>query len=667
MESIFFGSELQKINSFYAGNIRKLFNNSLFKRIIPTFGIIFLSGSIFSQTQDTILSPGKLKKMSLEELMNIEVTSVSKRPEKLNEVASAIQVITQNDIHNSGAKTLAEALRLAPNLQVAQVNSSQWAISARGFNNVLANKLLVLIDGRTVYTPLYAGVFWDVQNLLLEDVDHIEVISGPGGTLWGANAVNGVINIITKSSHDTKGLLVEGAVGSVLPGQGSIRYGGKITDKLSYRVYGTGFKMANVLDTNRASAKDEWYMLQGGGRVDWDSEKNKYSLQTNVYSGNPNPDGDTLGGVIAKGDNVVGRWNHKISDKSDFQLQVYYDHTWRDFNNKFTEDLKTYDIDFQNKFQIGKRQVLTYGLGFRMMDHTVTNLPLFAFVPEHKMLYLFSLFLQDEITIVKERLRLTVGSKIEHNSYTEFQYQPNGRLTWTPSKRHTIWAAASRAVRNPARIDRDFSLYLAPNLPLISGSPNFMSETMIAYEMGWRLQPLKKLSLSLSTFYNVYDHLRSAEPGPPPLGIPITFSNGVQGITYGAELAATCQLADWWSLRGGYTFLRKDLSIKTGSKDLNAATAESNDPENQFLIQSNILLPGNFEFGTVARYIDELPKPYVPAYIGLDLRIGWKLGKILELNVVGQNLLDNIHREYIGSKPARLIERSVYGKITVRF
>ncbi len=352
--------------------------------VMLTLGLTWFPGLCHSQVQDTLLSSHSLKKLSLEELMDIEVTSVSKRPEKLTEVASAIQVITQKDIRSSGAKTLPEAFRLAPNLQVAQVNSSQWAISARGFNNVLANKLLVLIDGRTVYTPLYAGVFWDVQNLLLEDVDRIEVISGPGGTLWGANAVNGVINIITKNSSDTKGLFAEAATGSDFPGLGSLRYGGKINDDLTYRVFGTGFKLGSVRDTNGMKVNDDWRMIKGGFRLDWKaSENNKLSLQANIYGGKPNPDAaDTS--VIARGDNIVARWNHTISEKSDFQFQAYYDHTWRDFGSGFTEDLKTYDIDWQNRYQLGRRHELTYGLNFRLMDHKVTNLELFAFLPRRK-------------------------------------------------------------------------------------------------------------------------------------------------------------------------------------------------------------------------------------------------------------------------------------------
>lgn len=628
---------------------------------------IFFPLFSFAQAHDSLFSFNTLKQLSLEELMNIEVTSVSKRPEKINEVASAIQVITQKEIRSSGAKTVAEALRLATNLQVAQVNSSQWAISARGFNNVLANKLLVLVDGRTVYTPLYAGVFWDVQNCILEDVDRIEVISGPGGTLWGANAVNGVINIITKSAKDTKGLFAEAAAGNNLQGMGSLRYGGKIADNIFYRVYASGFKMGTALDTKGDDANDEWPMVNGGFRFDWEASPNdKLSFQANAYSGKPNPDAaDTS--VIARGDNIVGRWNHRISAKADFQLQAYYDHTWRDFGNGFTEDLKTFDIEWQNRYQLGGRHQLTYGLGFRLMHHKVTNLELFQFLPADERLYLYNLFVQDEIMLVKERLKVTVGSKIEHNSYTGFEYQPNVRLTATPSTNQTIWAAVSRTVRTPARIDRGFFLFLAPGLPLISGSDKFRSETMIAYELGWRMQPMKNHSFSLAAFYNDYDRIRSAEPGPPPFFIPITFGNGVKGHSYGIEFSSTSQLTDWWNVAGGYTFFQKKLSVKSNSNDMNEGSAESNDPRHQFTIRSVMDLPHGFELGTIVRYTDKLPKPYVPAYTALDIRIACKLNKAIELSVVAQNLFDKRHPEFIPSSPrAREIPRYIYGKIICR-
>ncbi len=635
--------------------------------LLIMIGLSVVPGRTFAQVPTDSLSTGKLKKLSLEELMNIEVMSVSKRPEKLLEAASAIQVITSDDIRRSGAKTLPEVLRLAPNLQVAQINSSQWAISARGFNNILSNKLLVLIDGRTVYTPLYAGVFWDVQNVLLEDIDRIEVISGPGGTLWGANAVNGVINIITKNAKDTRGLFAEGGYGDRIPGFGSLRLGSEISKNLYCRVYGTGFKMGSTVLTDGTDGKDEWTMGQGGFRLDWDaSKKDKVTLQGDLYSGNPNPDAATP--VIAKGDNVLTRWNHTFSEKSDFQLQVYYDHTFRNFGSGFTENLKTIDIDWQNRFQIGGRNNFTYGIGFRVLDDLITNAEVngatLGLMPAHDTLYLYSAFAQDEITLIKEHLRLTLGSKVEHNSYTGFEYQPNARLTFTPSLVQTIWAAASRAVKTPSRIDRAFILKLAPTFTFESGSDSFISETVIAYELGWRLQPVKNFSFSIATFYNFYDNIRSAGSGP---GIPIIFTNAVKGEAYGIEISATYKPVDWWSIRGGFTHLKKHLWVKQGQLDQNNASAESDDPENQFVMQTYADLPCRLELGAVVRYIDILSKPYVPDYLSLDVQLGWKLNKWIELSVTGQDLLDDRHPEFVPSNPApREIVRSFYGKITCR-
>ena len=625
--------------------------------------LLLMSSPGFSQSEDQLLSSVHLKKMSMEELMNLEVISVSKQPEKLTEVASAIQVITQEDIRRSGATNIPEALRLASNLQVAQANSSQWAISSRGFNNVISNKLLVMIDGRTVYTPLYAGVFWDVQNVVLEDIERIEVISGPGGTMWGSNAVNGVINIITKSAENTQGLFVEAAAGSHLNALGSVRYGGKIAKDVSYRAYATGYSRDNTYLNDGADANDEWKMGQAGFRMDWDaSSADALTLQGDYYKGKPNPDG--LEPVINKGGNVLARWSHTISDRSDFQLQFYYDQTWRDFSNGLTENLKTYDLDWQHKFSLGERHEVIWGLGARLMDHKMQNLELFAFLPGHKLLQLYSGFVQDEISLIKERLHLTIGSKFEHNSYTGMEYQPNARLAWMPKENHTIWGGVSRAVRIPARIDADFFLFIAPEVPFIAGS-DFESEELLSYEIGWRLQPSEEVTISLATFYNFYDNLRTAEPGQP---LPITFGNGLKGETYGIELSSTYQPTEWWRLRGGYTFLKKDLTLKPGSADTNQGTAESNDPEHQLLLQSSVDLPGRLEFNTFIRYIGELQTVYVSDYVGLDINIGWKINSNFEINLVGQNLIDERHTEFIPESPsARKIPRSIYGKVTCRF
>ncbi len=643
------------------------------KRILLVLLMAYSSPILaFGQT-DTILSVENLKNLSLEELMNIQVFSVSKSAEKLTEVASAVQVITSEDIRRSGVTTLPEALRLAQNLQVAKVNASQWAISARGFNNVLASKLLVMIDGRVVYTPLYAGVFWDVQNVLLEDVDRIEVISGPGGALWGANAVNGVINIITKNSKKTQGLFIEAGSGNQKPWFGNLRYGGKIGDNIHYRIYGTAFKeastlLANPTKSDSTDGKDERSIGQTGFRIDWQaSSKDVLTLQSDFYDGYPNPDGKAASAVVAMGGNALARWTHTFSEKSDLTVHAYYDNAWRDFRNGFTENLKTYDLDAQYRFQLGKRQEIVWGGNLRLIDHKTTSLPLFYLDPERKLLHIYSTFLQDKITILKEKLHLTLGCKFEHNVYTGMEYAPSARVAYTlPKRNNTIWASASRAVRTPSRIDKEFNLYLFPGFPIIVGS-DFRAETVWAYELGWRSQFSDNFSFSASTFYNVYDKLRSAEPSPTPTTFPFKIGNGVEGNTYGVELATTFQPLSWWRIKGGYTFLEKKLKVKPDSKDLNKGTVESDDPNNQFLIQSTFDFPKQIESGFVLRYVDVLTNKYVPSYFGLDIQIGWKFTKWLQISVVGQNLLDDHHPEFVPSSPSpREITRSFYGKITAR-
>lgn len=633
-----------------------------------------LSANLFGAgNPDSLITVDKLKNLSLEELMNIQVFSVSRRPEKLAEVASAVQVITGEDIRRSGVTTLPEALRLAQNLQVAKVNASQWAISARGFNNVLASKLLVMIDGRAVYTPLYAGVFWDIQNVLLEDVDRIEVISGPGGALWGANAVNGVINIITKETKQTKGVFVEAGGGNQKPWFANARYGGKIGENIYYRIYGTTFKEASTepAQTPTGSAmeiNDEWSVAQGGVRMDWQKSANDIlTFQSDFYDGYPNPDGGVNTGVVAMGGNGVARWTHAFSERSDLRVQAYYDNTWRDFRNGVTENLKTYDLDLQYRFQLGSHQEVICGGDFRLMDHKTQGLPLFYFDPARKMLHIYSAFVQDKITLVRDHLHFTAGCKFEHNAYTGMEYSPSARLAWTLRNNNTLWTSASRAVRTPSRIDEDFHLLIFENFPLLVGAP-FKPEKVWAYELGWRVQAMKRLSASISTFYNEYTDLRSAEPGPPPLGLPITIGNGVEGHTYGVEVSANYQPLNWLRIRGGYTYLEKKLKIKPDSKDLNNGTNESDDPCNQFLIQSMFDISKQLESSVVLRYVDVLTNRYVPSYTSLDLQVGWNITKWLQVSVVGQNLLDERHPEFIPSSPSpREIPRSFYGKVSLRF
>ncbi len=632
---------------------------------------------------------GALKRLSLEELMNLEVTSVSKRPEKLSETASAIQVVTNEDLRRSGATTLPEALRLAGNLNVAAQNPHDWNISARGFNTDLANKLLVLIDGRTVYTPLFSGVFWDVQDYLLEDIDRIEVISGPGGTLWGANAVNGVINITSKNARDTQGLFLEAAAGDELSGAVGGRYGGTLAPGVFYRVYGKYFDQAGGVLSDGASAQDSWRMSRGGFRIDAETRPDdKLTLQGDLYSGDENQ--MTGGTAKVSGGNILGRWSHAVSPDSDMSLQLYYDRTHLATPKPaasatvpagtLVDDLDTYDLDFQHHLRRGEKHHFIWGLGYRFTHNVVQNAPSVGVLPPQLDRELFSGFAQDEI-MLRPDLFFTLGTKLEHNDYTGLEWEPSVRLRLNLSPTQMLWAAVSRAVRTPSRIDRHLIQPTGLPLPfpqsILSGGPDFDSETVIAYELGHRASFGTKATTSLALFYNAYDDIRSLTPGPPgfpTLGFPLVFHNNLEGETYGFEFTGTYQVLPTWRLTGSYNLLKEHLRVKPGQVDFSNAINEVADPEQQFSLRSSMELPGRVELDAALRWVDILhnnngPNPgTVPDYFELDARLGWHLTSRVELSVVGQNLLDDHHPEYGFPGPGREeIRRSVFARITWRY
>src|SRR2546422_1294895 len=498
-------------------------------------GLVCFGRSALAQQPDSL---GALKRLSIDQLMNIEVTSVSRRAERLSHAASAIQVITQEDIRRSGASSLPEALRLATNLQVAQVDSRQWAISARGFNSPAANKLLVLIDGRTVYTPLYSGVFWDVQDVDLADIDRIEVISGPGPTLWGANAVNGVINVITRNSGDTQGLLVSGGGGTELRGFGNARYGGALTPTVHYRVYGNGFARQPTLLPSSLDAADDWHALQGGFRVDWDaSPTNGVSVHGDLYDGRISQ--PSASDIAVSGHNLAARWSHTISATSDLRAELYYDRTHRDIPGTFGEDLATYDVDIQHRTELGQRHDLVWGLGYRLINDRVVNSAALEFLPPHVARQWFTAFVQDEIALVPDRLHVALGTKLEHNDYTGFEIQPSGRANWRLSPSGTLWAAVSRALRTPSRIDRELFVRVPP-ATFLAGGPGFDSEEELAYELGYRHQQ-GSLALSVATFYSRYHGLRSVEQVHPPAADTLVIANGQDGESRSEEHTSELQ------------------------------------------------------------------------------------------------------------------------------
>jgi len=632
--------------------------------------LVCAASNASAQTNATEATPEQLKKLSIEDLMNLDVTSVSKQPERFGDAPAAIEVVTGEDIARAGASSIPEALRLAGNLDVAQENAHDWSISARGFNSGSANKLLVLMDGRTLYTPLYAGVFWDVQDYLLADIDRIEVIAGPGGTLWGANAVNGVINITSKSAKDTQGLYLEAGGGNQLQDFTGLRYGTTLASNVYFRVYGKYFDRAGEVFAGGAGAGDPWTMGQTGFRMDWDSSvQNLLTVQGDFYDG---AEGTlTHDDTRVSGGNVLTRFSHSFSSDSDLSVQLYYDETRRIVPGTFGENLSTYDLDIQDRFLLGSRNHFVVGGGYRFTDDNVGNSPAVAFLPAHLDRNLFNIFGQDEITLT-EGLNFTLGTKLEHNDYTGFEVEPSGRLGWTIAPNQLVWGAVSRAVRTPSQIDED--IFSPGNPPyFLAGGSNFVSETLLAYELGYRTKITEKISGSISAYYNNYDNLRTVTPGAVA-GSPAYIQNNLQGETYGFESSATWQIVDWWRLHGSYDLLKEHLHLKPGTADLNGGQGETSDPQQQFAFRSSMDLPHNVQFDVGPRWVDKLPNissgtpGNVPAYFELEARLAWRASRNLEFSIVGQNLLHDHHPEFGYPSPMREeIERSVYGKVAWQF
>jgi iron complex outermembrane receptor protein len=599
-------------------------------------------------------APSELTELSLEELMNVEVTSVSKKTERLVDAAAAIFVITREDIRRSGYTSIPEILRLAPNLQVARVDSSQYAITARGFNSTIANKLLVLIDGRSVYTPFFSGVFWDMQDTLIEDIERIEVISGPGGTLWGSNAVNGVINIITRRSQDTKGALVSLGAGTEELGAG-VRYGAKLGENATLRVYGKGFNRDNTVRGNGTNVEDSWKKGQVGFRTDWGRGSDALTLQGDGYTGTIDQVGNDKS---ISGANLLARWNRTLEGGSALQVQGYFDRTRRVQPGTFGELLDTYDIEAQHRFEWGTRHEIVWGGGYRLMHDAVTNSAALAFLPNVRVLHLANGFLQDSIAL-RERLHLTLGVKLESNSYTGLEVQPNARLAWKFRDDALLWSAVSRVVRTPSRVDSDLFAPGTPPFTTLAGGPDFKSEKLIAFEIGYRAQPAPYASFSISTFYNIYDDLRSVEPVPG--GDPV-LANKMEGHTYGVETWGSYHVLDWWRLSGGYNYLKENLGFKADSRDSNIAAA-GNDPAHQFSARSTMNLPHNLEWDAGLRVIGALGSPDVPKYVTLDTRLGWTFMKGVELSLIGYNLLDHDHPEFGAAATRSELGRAFYARL----
>jgi iron complex outermembrane recepter protein len=623
------------------------------------------------------LNAQDLTRLSLEELMNVQVTSVSKKRQSLQSSAAAIFVITQEDIRRSGVTSIPEALRMAPGVEVARLSGNNWAITARGFNGRFANKLLVLIDGRDVYNPLFAGALWETLDTMMEDIDRIEVIRGPGATLYGVNAVNGVINIITKNSQKTSGILATAIVGSEET-IGGLRYSGAVNDDLHYRVFAKYFNRDDQF--HPLGAHDDWRGSRLGFRTDWNvTARDRIMIEGETFDQNngeritlPTALGSSVPTILDEdvantGGNLLLRWNRQLAEGQDLTVQMSYDRLETEFAvTRATIDV--IDLDFQHRFPFLHNQEIVWGGEYRFWADQLSGSRALTTIPGHQSYNLLGGFIQDEIQIVPNILILTAGTKLSHTHFTGFEYQPSARLLWNMVPHHTVWVAVSRAVRVPSRLaDQGAILQPPPPVPVaILGNQQLESEVVHAFEVGYRVTPWPQLLIDMAGFYNMYEELRGSRR---VTATSFQFVNNKSARNFGFELATTLQLTEWWKLKGTYSHHEMDVTVQTGVVQL-PDTFDGGSPRHQGSLRSMVSLPHEVEFDTWLRYVDELPSFRIPSYVELDVRVGWRPMEGLELAVVGQNLLDPHHPEigptFLQTQMTE-VQRSVYGKVTWTF
>ena len=642
--------------------------------------------------------PTDLTDKSIEDLMNIRVTSISKTDQSLSRAASAVFVITPDAIRHSGATNIPDLLRMVPGLNVARINANTWAVSVRGFNGRFSNKLLVLLDGRSVYTPTFGGVFWELLDLPLSNVERIEVIRGPGGSVWGANAVNGVINIISRSASETKGGLLVAGDGNAEQGFGTAQYGGRAGKSTDYRVYTKYFNQGQFPGLIGTDGADGWRMLRGGFRTDSVlSSKDTLMFQGDLYSareGNPflsfvfTP-GPAIQNVDSQanlsGGFLQGVWNHTWSPHSDTSLHLSYDTYQR--NDQLREGRKTFALDFQHTFSGRARQNIAWGLSYRYSASQSDGSLGVSLVPAGRDTQLFSSFIQDEIAIVPDRLFLTIGVKLEHNYYSGFATMPSARVAWVPTHRQTLWAAVSETERTPSELDAalraDAGVFPGPGgipvLLTLFGNPNLKNEGLIAYEMGYRTVVSQQLSIDFTGYYNHYSHLETSEPSTPFLVnapspyllLPLFYENLMHGEIHGAEIAVNWKVTRRWNLNPGYAFEQIHMHLAPTSQDTTSVSgAQGSSPVNAAQLRSHLALAHGLAWDASAYFVGRLTDPMEPSYTRLDTGLSWAVGERVALSLVGQNLLRGRHQEFVdttGSADTTLIKRSAYAKVEWRF
>ncbi|NOX21255.1 MAG: TonB-dependent receptor [Nitrospirae bacterium] len=677
--------------------------NTIYQKVlILIFSLLIslcLPGVVHAQTDKEELVE-ELSELSIEELLNLDVLTVEKRAEKILNTPSAVYVITEEDIRRSGVTTIAETLRGIPGIQVSRIDSNLWAVSSRGFNERYSNKLLVMIDGRTIYTPIFSGVYWDVQDTVLEDIDKIEVVRGPGSTIWGANAVNGVINVLTKNAKHTQGLLFSQVLGNEDKVITTLRYGGKYKEDIYWRIYGKYTDRDSFVDINNNENNDRWYVSRAGFRVDWlPGSGRSLTLQGDIYEGkvhseeivptlNPPYYFDSKIIEDVSGSNILGRWHQTFSADSDLVVQFYYDRVKRvqHFNIPGYEEyykIETTDLDITHTFKVSRHHI-TWGGGIRYITDRIDNSSHITFNPKSRSQYIFNAFVQDEIELLKDRLYLTLGTKVEHNEYTDLEFEPTIRLLWHPAEGKTLWAAVSRAVRTPSRIEMDGRI----NQAVYPGSPpvmislisrdGFKSEDVISYEIGYRAGLRNNMYIDIATFYNEYDNLRSFEKGPvfvesdpvPHIVQSYLGFNKVYGETYGLELSFKWKPLQIWKLSFSYSYLQIQLHTEKDSTDTISESAEGESPHNQFTVISYLDITPNLEFDAIIHYIDNLPSYNLGSNLITNLRLGWNPSRNVEFSLYVENLFDNKHPEiaskYVSAATVQ-IQRSVYAKMLLRF
>lgn len=630
--------------------------------LLKVLGLLSLCISAGAHAQTT--HTNTLAELSLEQLAELSVISVSKTAKPIANAPASIFVITQKDIHRSGATRLPEALRLAPNLQVARLNASGYAITARGFNNPFANKLLVMIDGRTVYSPLYSGVFWDTQHVVLEDLERIEVVSGPGGTLWGANAMNGVVNIVSRSAADTQGELLS-LGGSEQQRNFTARYGGQLADNGHYRIYAKHSHHNDTPGSNDMRLNSGWEHNQTGFRADWGEGHDTLTIQGDAYEGRiRQPD---LENINISGVNLLARRSWEPSTRSRVSLQGYFDHSQRLQPGLITQRLNTLDVELQHEFQMNSRHTFMWGGGYRHLGDHIDKNEVVALIPANRDMQWWNIFLQDEI-VLTDHTRLTLGSKLESNPFTGRESLPSAQLAWSPSNHHLVWLSLSRAVRSPARIDRDLfspgNPYMVNGMPqyLINGGADFVSEVAKVFELGFRSQPSPALSWSITGFYSSYDKLRTL--GINQRGSGFSFQNNAEADIHGVELWGSFQATPNWRWHSGVVWQEIDVALKPGSMDISGdSILASRDPRYYGLLRSSYDVSEAIKLDATLRHVDKLEHSQVPAYTTLDINLSWAVSPRLELSLIGQNLLDSQHPEFGAELSRGEFERALYGKL----